>query len=399
MVNHPGELEVFEHLTRALDWAGGGDSAEQARLLMLKSFWRHAYPATGSRGPLVSDDEALAAGEEAAVMSRRVGRPDIESAALDGVSANHIPDSNYAEAWKATHRRLALVKDIHDPEEVGDIHAMQCWIDFHLGHYRVVHHFADVGFERTIDEVPSVALHCVAWRGMSRFRLGDWDGVLEDLAIGEEILGQDRPSPPYFASGLWAVSAVVCDRRGQREQADELMSMLTTSVSAEEGSDTVPLATWIEFLGPVLAKRGQTDLALRLIAETRFRRGTRRGLLRQAECDTMLEGARFEGVDEVVSATRSFGDSMGLEALGPAADRLEGVALLRAGRPMDAIRRLRRSQLAFARLDAAYDVAVTEMWLAGALEAADSADPALLRRAIETLQGLGIEVAAPVESR
>jgi hypothetical protein len=390
MVHHPAEQEVFEDLGQALEWAGDGDSAERARLLMLKSFWRHAYPATNDHEPLVSDREALEAGELAAEIARRVGRPDIESAALDGVSANHIPDSNYAEAWKATHRRLTLVDDIQDPEEIGDIHAMQCWVDFHRGHYRQVREFGDIGFRHTIDQVPSVALHCLAWRGVSRFRLGDWDGVLDDYSIGLEILGEARPEPPYFASGLWAVAAVVNELRGHRDAADEIMETLASSQPTESGSDPAPLAPWVEFLGPVLARRGQADLALRLIDSSSFRRGTRRGLLHQAQCDTMLDGARWDRAGEVAAATRQFGEARGLEALAPAANRLEGVAFVTAGRFEDGIGLLHRARDAFAGLDARYDVALTEIRLADALLMVDRADPEMSSRAIAELRRLGV---------
>jgi tetratricopeptide (TPR) repeat protein len=390
MVHHPPEQEVFNDLMQALEWAGEGDSAERARLLMHMSFWRHAYPATDDHEPLVSDREALEAGELAAEIARRVGRPDIESAALDGVSANHIPDSNYAEAWKATHRRLALVGDIQDPEEVGDIHAMQCWIDFHRGHYLQVREFAETGFQQTIDQVPSVALHCLAWRGMSEFRLGDWDGVLDDFAVGVEILGVDRPEPPYFASGLWAVAAVVEELRGERAVADGIMETLAASRPNESGSDPAPLAPWIEFLGPLLARRGQVDLALRLIESSSFRRGTRRGLLYQAQCDTMLEGRRWEQAGEVAIAARGFGLERGLEALAPAADRLEGAALAGTGHLEDGIGLLRRAREAFSGLEARYDVALTELRLGEALHAAGRPDPELSERPVRELRVLGI---------
>ena len=62
---------------------GGGDSEELARLLIVKAFW----PASlgEGRGTEAEELEARESGEEAAAMAIRLGRPDLASAALDGV--------------------------------------------------------------------------------------------------------------------------------------------------------------------------------------------------------------------------------------------------------------------------------------------------------------------------
>lgn len=387
MQHHPPETLVFDYLTRAFEWAGRDDSAELARLLQIQSFWRHAYP---SDDPLISTAATLEAGKRSVAMARRLERPDIESAALDGLSANYIPDSNYAQAWLATSRRMELAPEIRDPEELGDIHAMHGWECFHRGRYREAHDAADRGYRLTVDEEPSVALHCLAWRGMASFPLGRWDDVLADLAEAQQLLG-DRPDPPYYASGLWALAATVHDLRGASRSADAILDLLIASEEVDGSDGGLPLSHWAEFLGPLLARRGEVDRALRLIRETEFRRGTRRGLLYQAQAAILVEAERWDPAAGLAGEIRVFGSAMGLEALAPWADRLEGIAFLAKQRLPEASRNLAAALSGFEALAMRFDAACTRLDLASVRRASGHEYEHLRSAARDELLALGVD--------
>ena len=100
-------------------------------------------------------------------MARRLGRPDLESAALDGVGANYIALGRYDRALEGVNRRLELCDQIDDIWEVGDAHSMGGWANFHLGRYREAFSSADRGFAITATRLPSVAAHCLSWRALN----------------------------------------------------------------------------------------------------------------------------------------------------------------------------------------------------------------------------------------
>ena len=102
-------------------------------------------------------------------------------------------------------RRLEIVQGVTDPWEVGD--ALQTSADDALwvGHYRDALRLADEGYERS-RAGPDVWRACLAWRALARFRLGDWNGALGDLALLE-----DTPATTGFgAAAYFHVAARSC---------------------------------------------------------------------------------------------------------------------------------------------------------------------------------------------
>ena len=110
MQSVPPEADVHHYLQIGFAHAGEADTAERARLLTLEAFWPHAFPRPRERAheARVSPERSLTAGEEAVAMSRRLGRPDLESAALDGVGANYIALGRYDRTLQGVNRRLDL---------------------------------------------------------------------------------------------------------------------------------------------------------------------------------------------------------------------------------------------------------------------------------------------------
>jgi tetratricopeptide (TPR) repeat protein len=352
-----------------LSCAGDGDSEARALLLLLKGFWHHAYSPDQDGERLVAADDALRAADEAADMANRLGRPDLESAALDGVSATWIPRGRYDRAREATLRRVGLVDDLVDSREVGDIHAMCGWTHFHIGRYREAADFADAGFELTVNEVPSVALHCLVWRTLARFHLGDWDRLQADADLGRELLGPRANEPPHFVSPMFAAEALTHELQGNRVAADALLEMLASLDERADAidRDTAPLARWASWVARILAHRRRFDEAHALLAATRWRRGTRQGLLLHAQCMVTADEGDWDAAPTLVAESRVEARRGGLEALFCAADHLEGSWLSATGNDAEGVAALHRAVDGFGRCEARWEQALAHAALGRAL--------------------------------
>jgi class 3 adenylate cyclase/tetratricopeptide (TPR) repeat protein len=371
MQSVPPEADVHRYLEIGYEHAGESDTPERAGLLTLEAFWPHAFPRPQERAheALVSGERSLTAGEQAVTMARRLGRPDLESAALDGVGANYIALGRYERALEGVNRRLELCAEIDDIWEVGDAHAMGGWINFQLGRYREALSSAERGFGITATRLPSVAIHCLSWRAQARYRLGDWDGVLADLELASEMLGERKDSPPHYISAMHAAAALVHEIRGQSADADRLLEVLRGVDESAEAPDrdSTPLGRWAQFLAPLVARRGWLDDARRMLTGTTWRRGARLGLLLEAECEIAAEGEKWPDVGTLVERARAEAERGGLEALGHAADRLAGICALRDGDTEVAVRLLQRARDGYAELDAQWDLARVDLALGGVL--------------------------------
>lgn len=389
----PPEGEVHRYLQIGFAHAGDSDTAERVRLLTLEAFWPHAFPRPPDRAheARVSPERSLAAGEEAVAMSRRVERPDLESAALDGVGANYIALGRYDKALEVVDRRLDLCEQLDDIWEVGDAHSMGAWANFHLGRYREAFSRADQGFSVTATRLPSVAVHCLHWRALARYRLGDWDGLLADLDLAGTMLGDRRDAPPHYISAMHAAAALVHEIRGRPADADQIIELLRGVDESAEAldRDSTPMGRWAQFLAPLVARRGQLEEARRMLSGTTWRRGARLGLLLEAECE--IAAGEWEGVGELIETARFEVERCGFESLECAVDRLEGRLALQAGDAAGAVRFLTRAHHGFERLSAVWDLARTDLILSEALLEAGAGDDAedLIASAIDVLERLG----------
>lgn len=365
MQSPPSEEEVAHYLQLGFDHAEA-QSETAAKLHTIKAFWQHAYPRRGQDDapPVVSPEESLAAARAAAEISSGLGKADIESAALDSLAGVYIPTGDYGKAAPPTARRLELLDDLTDLWEVGDTHAMNAWVLYHIGRYQAAFEYADAGFRGTVHEAPSLAIHCLRWRAMCRYRLGDWRGVIDDLVLVRGILGDGRDTPAHYVSPMYAVAAVVHEACGRQQEADEILGTLSAihEREPEEDRDVYPLARWAEYVGPLLARRGRTDEAWRLLRETEWRRGSRSDELIETSCVIAVETGDWTAAAEHAATARRHAGKKGLEALGVVATATEGTVALAHGDLERAIALLEEAKDGYAELRAVWDgvgVAVT----------------------------------------
>lgn len=200
MLSPPDEGTVADYLSIGMANVRSPGSENEIRLLITKAFWQHAFarPADHPDPPVVGPAEAIRSAEAAAEAAHRIGRADLESAALDGLSACHIPDGDYRASLDATKRRLDLIDQQRDIWEIGDTFAMNAWMRYHIGHYRLSREHAQEGFDRTVDDAPSLALHCLRWKAQASYQLGEWDSVLDSYRFGRRLLEDKKDTPPHY---------------------------------------------------------------------------------------------------------------------------------------------------------------------------------------------------------
>jgi len=381
MQSTPDEIDVVGYLHLGMDHAPPG-SEEAVRLLTVQGLWQHAYPHPGDDDVMIQPQESLRSAEQAVRAAAAMHRPDLESAALDAVTGCYIPRGLYSSARPATVRRLELIGDLHDLWEIGDTYAMQGWIHYHMGDYGTAFARCDEGYRRTVGEAPSLALHCLRWRTQARFRLGDWGPTRVDLALARDLLGDNRDDPPNYLSPMFAVVALIHEYRGEHGAADAVIDVLTEFYDRLQPADrdTSPLSQWAEFIAPLLARRGRIGEARRLLAETRYRRVVRIGLLSEAGLEVTAAARDWDAVPDLVAEARGIAAQGGLLALGAAADGTEGMAAAATGDYDMAIDLLDRGVAAFGAIGAKWDEARFGLALAETL-----ADAGLHRRAREAL--------------
>jgi class 3 adenylate cyclase len=353
--------EVRRYLDLGLSLAPDGDSEAKVRLLLARSFWPWAFPDLTH----TEADKAAArlAGEQAADMALRIDRADLASGALDSLGSLMFTSARMREANEMVDRRLELVDRIEDPLEIGDIFAVAAWIRFDLGLYQEAVALGTDGFDRVRGDQISVALHALSWRALARFRLGDWDGLLADLELLQQLLGDRREDPPYFASRPFGAAALILDDRGDSAGADRLVSVIEHLRSRRVGRTRAVLA----LTALLFARRGQPDLAQEYMMDALTQEsGAPQPMMLEARCDFLAELEAWDEMPEFIRSARDVSEKGGLLALPAYADRLEGRAVLAAGNPGDAVRLLRQASETFVRIGARWEVAFTELHLAEA---------------------------------
>jgi class 3 adenylate cyclase len=384
--------ELEPYLSLGLANAGAGDSEELARLLAVKAFLPAAFREQDVTPAERADAEE--AGERAAAIALRLGRPALASSALDAVAFIHATSGRWGAAEPVLRRRLQLTASLGDPWERGDAHAMAAHAALNIGRYPEALRQADEGIRATGDAAPMLALHCIDWRAWARFCLGDWEGVLADVDLARHLLGDRRDTPPALAGTHAAVGAYVHEARGYREEADRLLRVVAWLQQAEEW----PLSAWAAFHASVLVRRGALGEARDVLdALPAVSRVFGLGLVLEARCAIAEAGGDWAESAALVSACRRHAEEAGLAALPLHADRLEGAAALADGHAVRAVGALVRAVEGFAKLGARWEAARTAVVLAGAQAAGDrEAARRRIAQALPVLERLGAqaEVAA-----
>jgi tetratricopeptide (TPR) repeat protein len=298
-----------------------------------------------------------------------------------------MSQGRYGDSREVIERRLALVDRIDDPLEIGDIYSVASWVSAYIGRYHDGVAYAHRGFELTRTQMPSVALHSQAWKAMSQFRLGRWADFLEDFELLEELLGDRRTDPPYFASRPFGAAAFVHVVQGDDAAADRILSV----IEALRGPQGWRLNTAFLLGALAYAERGDLTKARGYMGDV-FRAAMSESgpLLWEVECDLVTVEEDWGRAPVVLEEARATAEVGRLLALPAFADRLEGRLREVEGRHDDAVSLFRRARDAFERLDARWETARTDLELGRALIEMGDRDRAqpLLQGAVTLFEAL-----------
>src|SRR5205085_7034814 len=230
----PTEAEVRADLDLGFSLLPDGDSEARVRLMAAQSFWAFAF-----RERAFTDEEVGGLSRsalEAADMARRLGRIDLESAALDAATGRGVTTGLYSLVADVSERRIKLITQLNDVGEIGDIYATSSWLRYELGEYEEALRLGDLGVDAMEEQAVNFQLHCLAWRAAARYRLGDWDGTIADVERTRLLLGERADAPPYFASPPYAFTALIALARGDDAESDRLLEMLLPLERTESGT-------------------------------------------------------------------------------------------------------------------------------------------------------------------
>ncbi len=372
----PSLVEARHYLDLGLEHAGPGDSEARARLLTSSAVMPLAF--FDAAAPDGEFEAARARGEEAVAIATRLDRPDLESAALDGLGSHAYSRGEYQDFEVLNRRRLTLVPRLEDIREIEDVHAMAAWGAFNQGRYADALSLADEGFRRAVEVSPAVAVHCLEWRSLANFELGQWDAFLADVERARTLLpGREDEGRPGFRRRPWMVAALVHRLRGDaRGTEDALGRMLPTAVPGDDqvAEEPDPGRPWQALL---LARQGRFDeaRAATVIPDVPWFHQAA-GLLLAARCDVVAMAGHWDEVPALLGDADEEARLGGLLALRAHALRLEGRAA-RARSDLDAaIDALSRARVEFHRLGARWERACTELDLAESLAAVKRPDQA-----------------------
>jgi class 3 adenylate cyclase/tetratricopeptide (TPR) repeat protein len=380
----PSVRDVEPYLRAAEERVAGREGEELVRLLVVRALrTAFAEPPTDAEAL-----EAREAGERAAAIARSLARPDLQSLALDGVGDFYISRGLYG-AWRpVVAERLGLVDSLSDPFEVGDVYSSAAWCAYHAGRYREAERYAELGLAATTGVESLNPVFCLDWRVTARARLGAWDEALEDASEIARILGDRAGRPPGFAADHVGAVALIREARGDVRGADAMLEIADWVDRAEE-RPSPGLASWVAM---VEARRGRFREGLeRLSRPALLGQDYGVGLLLEARCDLTGDAGAWDDAAAVVAEARKRAE-LGLDALRAHADRLEGRALVAAGRADAAVELLDRARSAFESLEAAWAAALCGLDAAEAVRGGGEAR-VRLEAALPVLERLG-DVAA-----
>ena len=334
-----------------------------------QSFWAFAFRERAFTDEEVGDLSRSAL--EAADMARRLGRIDLESAALDAATGRGVTTGLYSLVADVSERRIKLITQLNDVGEIGDIYATSSWLRYELGEYEEALRLGDLGVDAMEEQAVNFQLHCLAWRAAARYRLGDWDGTIADVERTRLLLGERADAPPYFASPPYAFMALIALARGDDAESDRLLEMLLPLERTESGTFTrlVPVTARL------LVERGDLEEARARLVPYPPGWRVHAGQMIEARCELVSAEATWHETPAVVAEARRYADEGGLKSLVPFADRLEGRAAIAQDRKDAGIELLRRASAGFAALGAVWEQARTDLRLAeaGATDSAASA--------------------------
>ena len=326
----PTREEAAPYLELGFSMLDPGDSEERMGLLLAKAAWGWGF-ADADRDP-ARTEEYRATAEEAIELARRMGRPDLLSAALDTAGAVAQELGGYGLANEYQLQRLDLVPELDDPTEIADIIGTLAWHYMHIGEYRRATELEPSTFtERYGLHLPLIGHRTkLAFHAIALWRLGEWDRFWEAYRDIDATVDHARPIT-YHLMRLYAAAAYLHDLAGDGAEADRLVAELDLSQETRGDTGVSAARLWIV---EILVRRGRLDEARRRLEVADPSRDRQNlDLTYEAWAELLAEQGAWSEAPAIVEAARDWAAHGSLLALPAFADRLEGRMLLATGDP------------------------------------------------------------------
>ena len=349
----PPKEQVQQLIEGGLAAAGPEPSRDRSLLLTSKAF-------SQMMGFVEKDESGLAAAREALEIAESIDDPDLMSASMDALSNWLLPEGSYGEIERIHERRVALVPRLRNVKEICDAYAMAAYSSLHSGHYRrcVEHASACIARARGVDAANYV--HGLVWRVCGRFMIGDWTGCLEDQSEIERLGTDAAPTtPPPYVMRAYAIAMLCRQMTGDLPKANAYLEILTRFHSDAERSANH--AGSLAAMARTLTHRGEPDRAISLL---RSHRSHVLGAHLEAFCEAVAGAEDWSKVPEILDLASKESERGGLTALPAFADRLRGREALATGDLEQARTALERSVATFGSLEAPWERAFSQLWLA-----------------------------------
>ncbi|MEO6295136.1 MAG: adenylate/guanylate cyclase domain-containing protein [Candidatus Limnocylindria bacterium] len=389
----PRRADAEPYLDLGFSMLSEGDSEERLGLLMARAFWGWGFSETDTDP--TREAAYIAASDEAIALARRLGRPDLISAALDAAGAAVGERGGYGAQQRFQEERMRLVPELDDPGEVADIYGTLAWMLVHVGDYRRA---VDMPQRTYVGRSGLTALPVVSNRSKSvfqavgHFRLASWDRFWEIFHELDASVVPGRPIP-YHSMRMYGIAAYLREIAGDADAADELIGRVDHSQASRASVGVSGARLWI--VQTLVRRQRFTDARARLAEADPARESQNRDLSLEAWADVIAAEGTWSEAAGVVTEARAWAAKTKLLALPAFADRLDGQASLAAGDSDRGFALLERARETLSGLGAAWERARTELTLAEALVAAGrAADAAKLADAALTTFAL---LPAPVE--
>jgi len=381
MQDLPSRAEAEPYLDLGFSVLDDGDSEERHGMLMAKASWGWGFSEADVDPGRTAD--YIAAADEAIALARRLGRPDLISAALDAAGAAVGESGGYGAQRRFQEERLLLVPQLDDPGEVADIYGTLSWMLVHIGDYRRAVEIPQTFFGRSgTITLPSISNRMkFAFHAVAHFRLAEWDRFWEIFRELEAIAEPDRPIQ-YHSMRMYGIAAYLREVAGDVDAADALIARVDLSQATRGSVGVSGARPWI--VQTLVRRRRFAEARERLAEADPVRESQNRDLTLEAWADVIAQEGTWSEAASIVGQAREWSAQTGLLALPAFADRLEGQALLASGATDRGLATLEQARQTFSGLGAAWERARTELTIAEALvaagrvaEGANMADPAL----------------------
>lgn len=303
------------------------------------------------------------AAAHALALAERLKDPGLISVALDGSAFALSSRLLFGEIYAVQQRRVALVPEINDLNEVCDIFGSACWSSYLVGRHEETIAYADECLKRAKGISPGEYQHALQWRVMANFRAGQWDHALRDQAELESlVLDEDEVAVPVFASGAFSTAALCRQLRGDEEGADRYLTMLSRlraeQEAADEGSGQMRPAVAL-----TLVHKGRVDEALEWL-DYQHQEGFSSGILLEARCEAIRAKGNRERAIAFVASSEETVSKMENPATKCYLDRLQGWIAQSAGEDRRAETFFDDSAHGFAQLRMPWEEAMSRLLLA-----------------------------------